>query len=433
MGNQSASGNKRKRDPESDQELESDRLSHPILSSYPEGTGIYDVRNADRTRVDNLRHVFASRQDYVQLSMKRDKESFDRRKEALIKSGVYSHMVQYPIHCKTAEGSIFSNILMGCLVDAIKNEHIHYSLFTPTYIQPMNFTNKRKSDDMPPNPHVDVNMKVFKKTIEAWIARSGIREAFDLGSNVRVIRSGFLFQFNEYYQNKTEGGHAIFLCATKTRDDAIHFHIVDNLDPNYYYEHAHGGKSIIDVCHDYITEIGHSKFSVHFVRNQLPSCVPPAYSCMSSARRAAMYAAIVEDFGHVDSWYEVANSALYNHNMNLYMHHMNRMLNWFFEEENFWKAEGPWGLLHPHPFYITRSGTFMGDVLVARLTPFMAYVMVVKSKGVNELYFFRGDGDVAFVPSDCERKGTCTVSSCSSQARATTPCASLYRQVSIKF
>jgi len=384
---------------------------NPILASYPAGTEIYSIRNEDRMRVDNLlKGMFASRENYDSLSTRRNKEDFDKRREILMKNSTNNHISHHPIHCKTVEGIMCSNILIASLLPNIRRDSINYTLFTSTNIQSMNFTNKRKSRDMPHNPHVDINMRYCRKTIEAWITKSGIRNPVDGSSNVRVIRSGFLFQFTEFFIDKQQGGHSIFLCATKTRDNKVEFHIVDNLEPDKYYEHVRGGKSILDLCRQYIMDVDPSNFSVHIVHNQLPGSVPPEYTCISNARRAAMYAAIVEDFGHVDSWYEVADSALYNHNMKLYMHHMNRMINWFLEEENFWKEEEPWGLLHPYPFYMANPGEFVGDILVAQLTPWIAYVMVVKPKNVCEPYFFRGEGDAAFVPSEKERKGICTVS-----------------------
>ncbi len=323
-------------------------------------------------------------------------------------------------------GIIMSNILMAALIQEIKrtDDTINFTLYTQSHINYYMLCNKSNKPQFQKNPYLEANIQAFEQTIHEWIQKSNI---CTLSSPKPITRTAILLHFAENFIDNPEeaSGHEILLLATRFHNNnRIHFQIIDNLDRDYYYD-TPPTPSVIELCQNFIQSAFPSsssilELSIECIKNDLPYLTDKDYTCMSLARRAAIYAAITKNISDM-STIEQYPSTIFEQNFQLYNHHMQRMIHWYYSDDTFWQTQSPIVITPPECF-IAHDVQFFDPTqknMVVELTPEIAYIIVYDmSKPPNhpdriKKMFFTpyGNGPFAQIPSSLPQQSVCTVSS----------------------
>jgi len=308
-----------------------------------------------------------------------------------LRDQVYDILVEKKIPCQhfitestidSRLGKIFSNVLMAAYVPTLKRKGISYKLYT------QRFTNSI--------PFHSLSVKVpeydnFNSMLMQWLGKFNLDV---VQGSTRIIRSGLLIGFR-FHQDLTTGqmeGHHIFLLAEKKKDKNTVIYIVDNIDDVYYSKHC----SHFNI-HDLIkTTLSASDFpNVLTLKNNLPTIDETCYTCVASARRAAIYAAIMKDFAKTSTWNESYEPQLFRYHYNHYLFQMNKMLKWFDRTKEFWNPPY-WTLWASEDFFPYNQTTYRSDDIIVELTQDIAYIRVFKEGNFVKLWFNQ-EGSPAFV------------------------------------
>jgi hypothetical protein len=359
---------------------------------------------------------------------------------------------RYTVRC-------LSNVMLSSLISNITIPDIDYRLSTISTHH--NFDIRNAANDE----------VLLKMTIETWIENSGIISSTPL-SAYRIIRRGLLVHIFGFYDNEsgTTVGHEFILMLDKTSDGQYYFYILDNLDTKEYKMEP----GMINI-HKWISASVHSYFYKKgrlniFVKTIKVDTLPVvsrdldekeaageyvvsgiSYTCMSVARRVALYAGIVQNIYDKASYDEYENEKMFYQNYVNYSYNIYRMLEWILRYAPIWQDipideaygslgkrrmpivyDGLWPLVLPAiPFCVNQFRIYELAFdssgirrLIVDLIPENAYIQIqypeafvgtdlseTKRSRVrscnNIAYFFHGDGEVFRRTSH----STCSVSS----------------------
>jgi hypothetical protein len=284
-------------------------------------------------------------------------------------------------------------------------------------------TYKTGTPQIPANPYLENSLQSLEKTIHEWIHQSKILQPTirEQSRNDVITRTGLLIHFAENFTEQQEAGHEILLLATRNPNNTVYFNIVDNLDRSDYSDHVQN-KSALNICENFIRSAlpaaSSTQHSITLVKNDVPHVPEKKYTCMSSARRAAIYAAIILDIMNTDVWLERDDSVIFNQHLQLYTYHISRMIDWFYSDDAFWFTDPPFIIAPAECFHSNDIGDFdLDQNMIVNLNPHVAYVIVYDMSNRREeeqakRYYFRSQGPTPFVQEEDPmlQKGTCRVS-----------------------
>jgi len=286
-------------------------------------------------------------------------------------------------------GRIFSNVLLAAYIPTLKRDGISYNLYVPRFLNaiPMCLFEGASPD-----------YDTFRSVLRQWIFKF---EAFVSTCSTEIVRSGILIGFGLDKDLKLTAvdGHEIFILAEKKEDRTV-IYIVDNLSYNTYKN-----KKPINI-HDFIKTVFSDYPSILSIHNQIPTKSEIKYSCMSCARRAAIYAAIVKNFANTRLWNETHEPDLFQFHYRHYIFNMNKMFRWFDRTHQFWKPPY-WTLWSAEDYFDYNEENSKRSDLIVELTPDLAYVNILKEGKKVKLWFHEGEYP-AFVEN--KERGGCKTS-----------------------
>lgn len=267
-------------------------------------------------------------------------------------------------------GQMFSNVLMSAYIPELKRDDISYNLYVPKFLNGLPMYRNRSGH----SAH-----DTIKCMLEEWIDKF---DDFRKSCTTSIVRSGFLLAI-EIYQDLTDDeivGHEILVLA-ETKNERTIIYIVDNIECDYYKRNTSQSN-----IHDFIKATLFLEERVLSFLNVLPEIEENDYTCMSCARRAAIYAAIMKDFENTTIWNEHHEPDLFQFHYNHYLHHMNKMLRWFDRTNEFWGE--PYWTLWPADGYISyNQDNSQLPNLILKLESTLAYVIVRKKEQDVKMWF----------------------------------------------
>jgi len=284
-------------------------------------------------------------------------------------------------------GKIFSNVLLAAYIPTLKRDGISYSLYVPRFLDgiPM-YTFEGASPDY----------DTFRTVLRQWIIKF---EAFV--SSTEIVRSGLLISLKLDLDLKLSDveGHQLFLSAEKKGDNKV-IYIVDNISYSHYTK-----QKPINV-HDFIKTVFSDYPSVFSIHNESPVQNEVSYTCMSCARRAAIYAAIVKQFANSGIRNEAHEPDLCEYHYRHYLYNMHKMFRWFDSTEEFW---GPpyWTLWSAEDYFGYNEKNSKRSDWIVELTSDLAYVNILKEGKMVKLWFHDAESP-AFVEN--KERGGCITS-----------------------
>ena len=358
-----------------------------------------NVRSMDKRRVDAYVQGMKLREggNVVTLNARRKPENYEARREVNGEEQFRLDNVEY----SSLEGLVLSNIILSKLIQRIQNPHINYNI----YVQKGGFFVLGTYE------HVEAYVK-------QWLSDSGFHDRKVQRNVERYVRCCVLVDFFFADRDPKPQGHEISLFWQYCFDtQQSKFYIVDNLPLDEYHQQRRFWFNTAIVMLTRCTNVFDvMNKSVIFDERGLPgvegyrSC---NYLCTSAARRAAIYAATVEDLENGDVWSEEgSNEAFFGHYRN-YTHYMHKMMNWLNESEIVWaqRQEDRVSILPADPFVMIelfnehlrwpRDGQFI------RLQPNLAYIWVVHlATGTRTKFWMTfDDSREVFVPEDVDAQG----------------------------
>jgi len=360
-------------------------------------------RNADANFLDHVyTKAFGIPKTFPRIQDKRTEEErqqhIDKMKSLNLKC--YLHSPKNLMH--DLKGVIFSNILLSSylheLTGSMKREDldISFSLYTQCTIEVLPLYKDNNTGH-----HSLFHM------LQQWIFQSGI---LNTGTH-KITRTGFLLAFvgmDSETSKQVVLCHEMLIVAEKLRDsEKISCYCVDNLTRQYYEERPIEF-NILHWVHECLYALKNKNIVVYDYHNALPLKIKYDYECMSCARRAVIYAAILNNFANPHIWDEGTSEILFSYHFRNYMTQMNRMLQWFEDREEFWN-EKHWIMLPPDDFVEYRYISSRKDNLIVQLRPEIAYVEIIKEDGEEVKMWYCGKGSKVFVEG--RHAGNCTTQS----------------------
>lgn len=368
-------------------------------TSRPANTWLQE-RNSDVDYLENVyTKMFGSPRRFHKIRPRRTEDERNKYLSEMESLGIRCdfHSLEYKIN--NARGTVFSNILLSSylkeLTGSMKraNLDISFSLYTPCLIEMLPLFKTK------PDGH-DYLFRMLKQ----WIFQCGILN----NGTSEITRSGFLLSFLGIESNKENEGHEMLVIAEKLRgSDQITCFCVDNLDSEEYDE----GPEEFNISHWIRKGLGalnNENIVVYDYHNKLPGMLQHDYSCMASARRAVIYAAILKNFTDSAIWDEGNNWELFNYHFKNYMKQMHRMLQWFEDRKEFWN-EKHWTLWPSDEFVRYKKIRSKGDNLLVQLRPEIAYVNIKKGDDEVVKMWYCGKGTEVFVEG--REAGSCITQS----------------------
>jgi len=261
-------------------------------------------------------------------------------------------------------GVIFSNVLLSAYIQKLRRPNISFSLYTQCFNGPIPLYQTGCQHPA----YLCLKLMIF-----TWFLASKI---FKKGGTT-IHRTGLLVDFTGY---KTENGdsrlfgHEILIIVERSTDGVICY-VVDNLSTQFYRLYAKES-NIFNLVRDIIHEFD-KKIIVYEIVSGLPMVDDFKYTCISCARRAAIYAAILENYLNLKTWNEEREQTLFQFHLRHYITQMHKMLEWYDYTPEFWDLNGPCWTLWPSRHYVPFNPENFSDTQrIVELKPEHAYIRV---------------------------------------------------------
>jgi len=238
------------------------------------------------------------------------------------------------------------NVLMCAMSNEMKCDEIQYKLYYNARMRCIDI--KEWLDDV-----------VLYKVVSSWIQKSSILEA-EFMRGVKNIRIGLILGVS-VLMDGTSDGHEIFICIDKIKDTThkYHLYIFDNLDSDSYEYHdgrrnfhqtiAHHvslcmKRAGIDIFVKFVRVSVLIIQPVTGTRELIPSADNPhiavfgdmEYTCMSVARRMALYAGSITHIYDQTFFDEISNPYFFYQHYISFLTQMYRMIEWLCQSRLIW-------------------------------------------------------------------------------------------------
>jgi len=289
---------------------------------------------------DDIDEILQSREEYVNWRIQYKNEYADEL--------IWLNDIMESVHTEQKYHAWFykiSNVLLCAMSDAMKCPEINYKL----YIDARSFCLDFRSD---------IQDIILYKIINTWIYKSKIIDAA-FEPHEEVIRTGLMIGV-WVWENGEKAPHEVFMCVDKRRDKFV-FYIFDGLTSKDYENVGQKG-NVHDMIKAHVAQCFRerridiemqcieinmlpersARTSRSLVKNsQAPHLNVYAdmeYTCMTIARRMAMYAGSITHIEDKTFYDEISNPSMFYQHYISYMTYMYRMIEWLLTSDLIWQS-----------------------------------------------------------------------------------------------